>query len=401
MSALNGLKVADFSWIGAGPLTTLELANDGATVVKIESSKRLDPTRYSTPFKDGIIGVDNSGFFLSSNASKYSATLNLQHPRGPEIAKRFVNWADVVVENYSYGFMDRVGLGYDELMKVNSDIIMLSVSIPGRTGPLKHFKGFGNSGGALSGQSVLTGWPGKLPLTAPLAWADLITPLFSVIAIMAALEYREQTGKGQYIDISQLETMVQFISPVYLDYFANGYKQSLMGNHSLNAAPHGAFPCQEDDTWCTIAIFNDAEWTNLCIAMGRLDLLENPKFKTLANRKENEDELEDIVSNWTKNYTREQMMTKLQEMGIPAGIVQDAKDLAGDPQLSERQLIVNLEHPVMGFCNHPGSPRKLSKTPAQVRHAPCLGEHNHYVYTELLGMSDEEFVNLLEKGIFE
>ncbi len=401
MGGLDGLKVADFSRVGAGPRTTLELANDGATVVKIESSKSLDSTRLSAPFKSGIIDVNNSGFFITANASKYSVTLNLQHPQGPEIAKRLVKWADVVVENFGYGFMDRVGLGYEELKKVKPDIIMISISITGRTGPMKDFKGYGNSGGALSGHAIMTGWPDKFPLIAPLAWADAITPLLSEVAIMAALEYRERTGKGQYIDVSQLETMIQFISPLYLDYFANKRKPFLMGNRSLNASPNGAFPCNEEDTWCTISVFSDTEWKSLCTAMGRLDLLEDPKFKTLAARKENEDELEEIISSWTKKCSREQLMAKMQELKIPAGKVQNSKDLAEDPQLLERQLRVNLEHPVMGYCYHMGPPRKFSKTPAQVRRAPCLGEHNHYVYTELLGMPDEEFVKLLEIGVFE
>jgi benzylsuccinate CoA-transferase BbsF subunit len=401
MGPLDGLKIADFSWVGAGPRATMDLANSGATVVKIESSKRLDMVRLSQPFKDGIIDLNRSGLFVQTNPSKYSVTLNLKHPRGVEIAKKLVAWADVVVENFGYGVMEKMGIGYEELRKVKPDIIMVSVSITGRTGPHNMFKGYGNSGAALSGHAVLTGWPDRFPLIPPTTWADIITPLFAVLAVLAALEHRDRTGKGQHVDLSQLETMVQFIAPAYLDYFVNGRKQTRMGNRSPWGAPHGVFPCKGKDTWCAIAVFSDAQWKSFCQAIERLDLLKDNRFSNLANRKANEDELEGIVSSWTRRHTPEQVMTTLLEVGIPSGVVQNGKDITEDAQLRERQTFVKVKHPVIGFCNHPSLPRKLSKAPTQVRSAPCLGEHNEYVYTELLGMSDEEYVSLLNEGAFE
>jgi benzylsuccinate CoA-transferase BbsF subunit len=399
-SALDGLKVCDFSWVGTGPRATKDLADNGATVIKIESTKRLDLTRLTPPFKDGIFNVDRSGFFAWNNTSKYSVTLNLQHPQGIKVAKRLVQWSDVVVENFGHGFMDRIGLGYEELKRIRQDIIMVSLSIAGQTGPYASFRGYGSSSAALSGHVILTGWPDSSAQMPPIAFGDVITPLFGVISIMAALEYRNRTGKGQYIDISQWETMIQFIAPAFLDYFANGRKETRMGNRCPWAAPHGVFPCKGRDKWCAIAVFSDAQWKSFCHRIGKLDLLDNPKFKTFTDRKENEDELEELVSGWTKQYSREQVMTILQDECI-AGIVQDAKDLLGDPQLKERQSFVKLKHPEMGLCNNTAPPMKLSKTPARVRPAPCLGEHNNYVFTKLLGMSDEEFVSLLNAGVFE
>lgn len=400
-SALEGLKIADFSWVGAGPRATKDLADNGATVVKIESSTRLDLTRLSPPFKDGIMDPNRSGFFVHSNTSKFSATLNLKHPKSIEVARRFVGWADVVLENFGHGFMEKIGLGYEDLKEIKEDIIMVSVSIAGRTGPYADFRGYGNSAAALSGHAHLTGWPDRAPLIPPIAFGDVITPLFAVIAVMAALEYRKRTGKGQYIDVSQWETMVQFIAPAFLDYAANGNVQTRMGNRNQWAAPHGAFPCKGEDDWCTLAIFNEEQWKDFCSVIGRSNMVNHPKFKTLKGRKENEDELEAIISDWTKNFTKEEVMQRMQEAGVPSGIVRNAKEMLECPQLNERQLFVKLEHPVIGVCNNPAPPMKFSRTPSKVRPAPCLGEHNHYVYTGLLGMSDEEFVSLLNEGVFE
>ena len=399
--ALEGLKVADFSWVGAGPRATRDLADHGALVVKIESSKRIDLTRLSPPFKDGIMDPNRSGFFAHSNTSKYSATLNLKHPKGIELAKRFIQWADVVVENFGRGAMDRIGLGYDDLKKIKKDIIMVSVSITGRSGPLADFVGYGNSAAALSGHAYLTGWPDRGPLIPPIAFGDVITPLFAVIAIMAALDHKKKTGEGQYIDVSQFETMSHLIAPAFLDYSANGTVQKRIGNRHPWASPHGAFPCKGDDSWCTIAVFNEEQWKNLCHAIERPDFTNDLRFKTMEDRKANEDKLESILSNWTSSQTKEEVMQRMLEAGVPVGAVRDAREVMECPQISERELYIKREHPVIGLCTHPTPPMKLSETPPQVRPAPCLGEHNHYVYTELLGMSDEEFVDFMNEGVFE
>lgn len=400
-AALEGLKVADFSWVGAGPRATKDLADNGATVVKIESSKRLDLTRLSPPFKDGIIGPNRSGFFVHSNTSKYSVTLNLKHPKAIAVAKKLVGWADVVVENFGYGYMDRIGLGYENLRGIKEDIIMVSISIAGRTGPNADFRGYGNSAAALSGHAQLTGWPDRPPLIPPFAFGDVITPLFAVIAIMAALEHRERTGMGQYIDISQVETMIHFIAPAFMEYSANGSAQGRVGNRHPWAVPHGAFPCKGVDNWCTISVFNEEQWRNLCKGIGREDLLLDKRFKTFEGRKQNEDELEEIVSVWTKERDKEEVFETMQKNGIPSGMVRNAKEVMECPQLKERGLFVRLRHPVIGPCNHPAPPMKFSKTPPKVRTAPCLGEHTHYVCTEFLGMSDAEFARLLNEGVFE
>ncbi len=399
---LEGIRVCDFSWVGAGPLATKYLADFGAQVIKIESTKHPDIGRLSAPFKDNIIHPDRSAFFLHSNTSKLSITLNIRHPKGVEIAKKIVRISDIVMENFTPGVIDKLGLGYNELKKIKPDIIMASSSIYGQSGPKTRFSGFGNSGASISGHYVLTGWPDRPPVTPGIAYADVVQPLFTAASLLAALDYRDKTGKGQYIDTTQVETMVQFISPAFLDYFANGNVQTRQGNRSSYASPHGVFQCKGDDQWCALAVFDEKEWLGLCEAMDNPQWSKDPKFGSIASRKNNEDELEQLIAAWTITYDRDELVNLLQRVNVPSGPVQDASEIVDkDPQLRERQSFVKLEHPVIGECNHPVPPVKLSKTPSQVKTSPCLGEHNEYVYLDLLGIPDEEFVELLNDGVLE
>jgi benzylsuccinate CoA-transferase BbsF subunit len=399
---LDGIRICDFSWVGAGPLATKYLADFGAQVIKIESIKHPDIGRMSAPFKDNIIHPDRSAFFLHSNTSKLSITLNIRHPKGLEIAKKIVKISDIVMENFTPGVLDKLGLGYNELKKIKPDIIMASSSIYGQTGPKTRFSGFGNSGASISGHYMLTGWPDRDPVTPGIAYADVVQPIFTAAALMTAIDYRERTGKGQYIDTTQVEAMVQFISPAILDYFANGAIQTRQGNRSTYASPHGVFPCKGEDRWCALAILDEEEWKGLCDAMQNPSWTKDSKFSTFVSRKENEDELETLIAQWTANYDRDDLVTMLQNAGVPSGPVQDASDLVDrDPQLRERGSFVKLNHQVIGNCNHPVPPVKLSKSPSQVKTSPCLGEHNEYVYLELLAIPDEEFVELLNDGVLE
>jgi len=399
---LDDITICDFGWVGAGPLASKYLADFGARVIKIESTKHPDLGRYSAPFKDNIIHPDRSAFFLHSNTSKLSMTLNIRHPKGVEIAKRLVGMSDIVMENFTPGVISRLGLGYDELRKVKPDIIMASSSIYGQTGPMSGFSGFGNSGAAISGHYALTGWPDRDPVTPGIAYADVVQPLFSVTALLAALDYRERTGQGQFIDLTQVEAMVHFISPAVLDYFANGRIAVRCGNRSAYASPHGVFPCRGQDSWCAIAVFHDSEWQGLCGSMGHPAWSKEPRFATLASRKEHEDDLERLISPWTMSFERDNLVDLLQAAGVPSGPVYDASDLVdGDPHLRERRCFARLTHPTIGECNHPTPPARLSATPAQVRTSPCLGEHNEYVLTEMLGISDDEYVELLTEGVLE
>lgn len=400
--ALKNIKVLDFSWAGAGPFVTKLLGDFGARIFKVESKTHPDIGRMTPPFKNNISHPDRGGLFLHTNTSKLSITLNLQHPKGKEIAKKLAGRADIVMENYTPGVMERLGMSYDELIKIKPDIIMASSSIYGQTGPKNRLSGFGNTGYAISGHYMLTGWPDKEPVSPGVAYADIVQPVFTIVAILAALDYRRRTGKGQHIDTTQVESMVQFISPAMLDYFANGRVETRQGNRSSYASPHGVFPCKGDNRWCALAVFNEKQWQSLCKTMGDPEWCRNSKFASLSSRKENEDELESFIGKWTGNYDRDDLTNLLQNAGVPSGPVQDGSDLVDrDPQLRERQSFVKLTHPVIGECNHPAPAVKLSESPSQMKTSPCLGEHNEYVYKEFLGISDEEYGALLDEGVFE
>jgi benzylsuccinate CoA-transferase BbsF subunit len=401
-SALKGINVLDFTWAGAGPYATRFLGDFGARVIKVESRKRPDNSRVTPPYKDGIPHPDRSILFLHTNTSKLGITLNLQNPKGVEIAKRLVALVDIVVENFAPGVMERLGLSYEKLRKIKPDIIMASSSIYGQTGPKKRFAGFGNTGYAVSGHWPLVGWPDRNPVWPGIAYADAQQPIFTTIAILAAMDYRRRTGKGQLIDITQAETMVQLISPAMLDYFANGHVQTRTGNRSSYASPHGVFPCKGDDRWCAIAVFNELEWEALCGAMGHPESAQDARFTNLEARKEHEDELESMLNQWTSQWERDDLADLLSTAGVPSGPVQDGSDIVDqDPQLRERNCFVRLTHPVLGECNHPMPAVKFSRSRPQVTTSPCLGEHNEYVYKKFIGISDEEYSGLLSEGAFD
>jgi benzylsuccinate CoA-transferase BbsF subunit len=401
--ALEGLKVVDFSWYIAGPSITMWLAHHGAQVIRIESLTKPDELRGIEPFKDGVAGINRSGCYANYNSGKYGLSLNLNHPKGVEVARKTIAWADVIVENFTPGTMEKKwGLGYEGAREIKPDIIMLSSSTQGQTGPEAKQAGFGLELASRSGFTHFVGWPDQEAVGIGYPYTDTVTPPVGAIAILAALEYRRRTGKGQYIDLSQLEVGVEHLAPALLNYTANGCEGAKIGNHHPSAAPHSAYKCRGEDRWCVIAVFNDAEWRSFCDTLGNPSWTQDPKFATVLGRKENEIELDRLVEEWTKTLTAEEVMNKLQAAGVAAGVVQSGKDLIEDPQLVHRHHFWYLNHPEMGSCAYDGPPFILSDTPAEIKMpAPCLGEHNEYVCTQLLGMPDEEFVGYLVDGVFE
>lgn len=399
--ALNDVKVADFSWIIAGPLTAEFLGDFGAQVIHIESYTSPDNLRSISPMRDGKSGINRSATFARYNASKYGVSLNLKHPKGVSVAKKIVMWADIVIENFTPGAVERLGLGYSDLVKINPNIIMLSLPLLGHNGPLANHPGLGVQLSDLMGFGNVTGWPDREPSTLPGAYTDLISPYLAVSALMAALEYRRHTGKGQYIEVSQFEAGLHFLAPVMMDWFTNKREPVRKGNRSDCTAPHGVYPCRGDDRWCAITVSSDKEWRSLCTAIGRPSLADNPKFATLIERLKNVEEVDLIIGEWTANLTPEEVMERLQKAGVAAGIVASGKDQFEDGQLRERGFYQLLEHAEIGPHHYPSPPFRLSKTPGfPWAPAPCLGQHNEYVYREILGMSDEEFIELLNEGVF-
>ena len=399
--ALDGVKVVDFSWVIAGPITTKHLADHGAEVIRIESSDHPDTIRSYTPYKDGIPGINRSAFFASFNSNKYSVNLNIRDPRGMDIAKELIARGDVVVENFTPGVMDRLGIGYQDIKQIKPDIIMASAGMQGATGPHCKHPGFGLMLQCLAGFASVTGWPDGEPFS-PMTYIDFIPPWYLVVAIVIALDHRNKTGKGQHIDLSQLESGIQFLAPGILDYTANGRVQGREGNRAHSSAPHGIYHCQEVERWCSIAVENDEEWVSFCRVIDNPSWTQDPKFATFLGRKENEDELDRLIREWTVNHSAEEVMTLMQESGVPAGVVYNSEDFHHDPQLKHRGHFWVLDHPEIGPYSNDGPSFRLSKTPAHLHMpSPCLGEHNEYVCCNLLGMSDEEFTDLLQAGVIK
>ena len=399
--AFEGVKVVDFGWIGVGPSVGQYLGDHGATVVRVESNTRLDALRILPPFKDQQLGINRSAFFAIINASKYGISLNLSHPKGIEVAKRLVKWADVVTEGMTPGTMKKLGLDYEELKKVKPDIIMLSTTQQGQYGPHAHFGGHGGLMASLAGFFSLTGYPDGDPAMVYGAYVDFVNFHLVGALVIAALDYRRRTGKGQYIDHSQIEGALQFLASPLLDYGVNRRVLTRMGNRDPYAAPHGVYPCRGEDKWCAIAVFSDGEWQAFCRVIGNPDWITEPKFATLLSRKENEDELDRLVGEWIANFTAEEVMTVMQAAGVPAAAVKNPEEVFNDAQLKHRGYFVMLEHPEIGLHSYHGAQFKLSKTPAQLRPAPCLGEHNEYVYKELLGMSADEIADLMAEEVLQ
>ena len=399
MAIFDGIKVADFSWVVAGPYHTKCLADFGATVIRIESMQRPDVLRYSAPYKDNKPGINRSGYYAFFNTNKYSMFLNLQHQKGIEIARKLVEWADIVIENFTPGTMEGLGLGFSELQKLNPRIIMLRTSQQGVTGPYAKQLGFGPFLSALAGFASLTGWPDRLPQIPYGPYTDFIAPRFGIPALIAALIYRDSTGKGQCIDLSQLECAMHFLAPLILDYVTNGRQGSRRGNASYYA-PHNAYLCKGDDCWCAIDVRTDEEWQSLCNAIGNPAWTKEEWCQSISGRKAKEETLDKLISEWTINFTPEEVMTRLQRHDISAGIVQKPKDLIDDPQL--RGYFWWMQHEELGNFSYPGWAITLSRTPAEPKMpSPLMGKHTEFVCKQILNMPDSEFVELLSDGVLQ
>jgi benzylsuccinate CoA-transferase BbsF subunit len=397
---LEGIRVADFTWVWAGPFCTLQLAHLGAEVIRIETATRPCITRLLPPWPDSKPGLNRSGYFNQYNQGKRSLTLNLKEPAALEIAKQLVAKSDIVTENFAGGVMDRLGLGYDVLRHRKPDVIMISLSGYGATGPEKEYISYGPAQVPMSGMSSLTGYKGWRPMHVGISYGDPNGGLHGAFAVMCALMYRARTGKGQYIDLSQWETSTAMVAEGLLDYSMNDTQPERDGNRDPYMAPHGVFRCAGHDQWVSLATRNDQEWQCLCTAIGQPALSADPRFSSLPARKQNEDALETIISTWTLTRTPGEVTQQLQAAGIPAAPSMSNKDLATDPHLTSRSIFVYREHPEVGAKQHVGIPWQMSKTPLSVSHpAPTLGQDTDYVLRNILGYSAEDVTDLRDRQV--
>ncbi len=395
----EGVKVADFTWSIAGPMATRELAEHGATVVRVESHKYPCPMRRAGSMMGRAASINGSFVFANFNTNKLGVSLDLSKPRGQEAARRLVKWADIVGESFGPGVIARFGLDYESVRKIKPDIIYFSTSLQGQYGPHSRYQAWGWQAAALAGFYETVGWPDRLPTGIPGAYTDQIAPYYTVCALIAALDYRRRTGKGMYLDQAQFEVGVTFAEPSLLDYGANGRLLKRRGNRDPYAAPHGSYRCQGDDSWCAIAVATDRDWEAFCEVIGDPDWTRDQRFASPAARKENENELDGLIEEWTVRHSAPDVMRMMQEKGVPAGVVQKNEDLFNDPQLKHRGSHDRLSHPELGSVLHQRPAYRLSRTPCRLASTgPSLGEHNEYVFKEILGFSDDEIADMLIEG---
>jgi crotonobetainyl-CoA:carnitine CoA-transferase CaiB-like acyl-CoA transferase len=388
--AFAGLKVADFAWVGVGPLVAKALGDHGATVIHVESSLRPDVLRLAPPFKDNQAGIDRAQFMANYNSSKLGLALNLQTEQGKAIAHRLVDWADVVVESFTPGTMARLGLGYEELSRGRPDLIIVSTCRRGQRGPEAANSGFGSQGAALAGLHGLTGWPDRPPYGTWGAYSDFIAPRAGVAGLAAALYHRQRTGRGQHIDLSQVEAAMHFIEPVILDYTVNGREAIRHGLDSIYAAPHGVYRTRGKSRHIAIAAETREQWRALR-DLASLDAFSARKFDRLEARIAARTEIDAALAPWCRRYDAFKLAGRLRAAGVPASAVQYPSDLYEDPQLTHRNFFVTLDHTVMGPTPYDGLVTQFSVTPGKLhKAAPCLGEDTEYVLKDILGMTEDE-----------
>jgi crotonobetainyl-CoA:carnitine CoA-transferase CaiB-like acyl-CoA transferase len=398
---LAGVRVLDFTWVWQGPFCTLQLAHLGADVLRVESIRRLDINRAIPPFAERQQGRNRAGSFNQWNQGKRSIRLNLEMPEAIAIAKSLTAHCDLVVENFAPGVMARMGLGYEVLREIKPDIIMVSLSGYGQTGPYSRFVSYGGLLGAQSGLFSLSGYEAGQPGETGITYGDPNSGAFGAYAAMAALIHRARTGQGQHVDISLWETLEMVLPEAWLEYAMNGCEPEVYANRDRWMAPHNCYKSRGDaEQWVTIAVGNEREWPALCEVIGQPALAYDPRFLTAELRKRHEDELDMIITRWTSERDRWEITEILQRAGVAAMPTLNNRDLALDPHLRERGFLVELDHPEVGRRTHAGIPWTMSVTGCKVRNpAPLFGADTDQILTELLGYSAARIEMLHHAGV--
>jgi benzylsuccinate CoA-transferase BbsF subunit len=392
---LDGVRVVDFGHVLAGPYATMLLGELGAEVIKVESRSKIDEQR----ILHGAGASDDpeaSSNFFEINLNKLSVTLDLKNSKGIELAKRLVGVSDIVMENMRPGTMDRLGLGYEALAAVKPNIIMLSLSGFGANGPLRLYTAYAPCFTTFSGQAHLTGYPDSTPNQLSSS-GDSRAGTTGAFAMLMALNIRERTGEGQYIDLSSSEALNQLIGDQMMDFTMNGRSPMRAGNHDRL---HNCYPCRGEDSWISIAVATDKEWHALIGAMGSPSWAAHPGLAVGSGRLRCQEALDELIAGWTVQFTAEELMTRLQAAGVAAVPSFDAERLFSNPHLIEQGAITEVAHPVLGTRQVVAPPWRFSETPAAfTRTAPPLGGDNAYVLCDLLGLTSDELEQLKTAGV--
>jgi crotonobetainyl-CoA:carnitine CoA-transferase CaiB-like acyl-CoA transferase len=418
---LEGIRVVAVSVVWAGPFCTSLLADWGAEVIRVESlhhftfltrgfpmirpSKEMIRARphWTTAYPDWDPGErpwNRYAVFQAHGRNKKSCSMEITKPKGLEMFKKLIAQSDVFVQNNPPDTMEKMGITYEALKAVKPDIIMISMPGYGSTGPNKNYRALGANLDESGGHTWLRRYRNTDPSSASMIlFSDATSGAHAAFAVLAALRYRKRTGKGQFIDMGQTETLMPYLAEATLDYTMNGRVADTLGNRHPYMAPHGCFRCRGEDRWIAIAVETDEQWQALCRVMEKPDLACDERFADSLSRHSNQDELEQIIEEWTSRHDHYALMLALQKEGVAAGAVLDDRDAYNDPHLKERGFFERVTHPDVGTHLYPGLIWKASKTPNAIRTPPvCLGEHNEYVYKEILGVSDEQYAELEKEG---
>ena len=392
---LTGIRVLDVSRILAGPFCTMILGDLGAEIIKVEMPKIGDGSRaWGPPFIKG-----ESAYYLSINRNKKSITINLKHPKGREIIYKLAEKSDVFIENFRPGVTERLGISYEDIRKINPKIIYCSISGFGQTGPYRDKRAYDLLIQAMSGFMGITGEPNRPPVRIGVAIMDLGAGMYAAISILAALRARERTGRGQKIDISLLDTGISWLTYMAMNYFATGRNPKKMGSAHPNLVPYQCFE-DKNGRYFAVAVGNDEHWKRLCIALGRNEWIDDPKYVTNAKRVENRDELVKTLADIFKTKTRDEWLKLLEEHGVPCAPVYEVSEALSNPQVLHREMVIEVDHPTIGKLKQLGTPMKFSETKCQIRYPPpLLGQHTEEILKELLGYSDEEIEKLRLEGV--
>jgi crotonobetainyl-CoA:carnitine CoA-transferase CaiB-like acyl-CoA transferase len=398
---LHGVRVLDLGMAWAGPYATRLLADMGAEVIKVEAVGNWDFIRTFTGQKPSVERVwDKSPFFNHLNRNKYGCVLDLSQEKGRELFLRLVKVSDVVLDNFRAEVMDNLRLGYDVLSQANPEVIVVTMPGHGKTGPERDFPAYGTGVEQLSGLCHLSGYADGPPRKTGISYGDPVAGVAAAGAVALALWDRRRTGRGQYVEVAQRENLINLIGEQIVGYSMSGREPPRRGNRHSSMAPHGCYPCRGDDQWLTIACEDDAQFAALCATMGRPELTEDERFADVVSRHRNQDALDALVSDWTRERGKEDVSEALQAVGVPASPVLSVPEVFADPHLRARGFYESVSHSVAGVWEVEGPHWRLSESPGHVRlPAPAFGEHNGYVLGEMLGLSAEEIAALEREGV--
>jgi CoA:oxalate CoA-transferase len=392
---LAGLRILDLTWVLSGPFATMTLSDLGADVIKVERPPYGDVSRTTGPLVDG-----ESGYFFSINRGKRSIALDLKSEEGKEIFRALVREVDVLVENFTPGVMDGLGLGYDALSEVNPALIYAAISGYGQTGPMKDLPALDVIVQGAGGVMSITGEPGGLPVRPGLSLGDVAAGLYCAVGVLAALRERERSGRGQLIDVSMLDCQVAILENAYMRYHVTGQTPEKLGTRHPSAVPFQAFPTADGYLVLALAWGVPNQWALLCAELELPELIDDERFGTAAARSRNHAELEPLLNEAFKRRTTEEWVRALQRYGMPCGPLNDIPTAAAMPQLAERQMLVPVTHHTIGTIPLPNTPVKLSRTPGGIKgSSPDMGQHSREVLRELLGLGDAAVDDLLAREV--